>query len=118
MGFLGSCFFIGIICSILWVPKVADTYGRVPCIISALTLQIIAQSGVYLSTNLRLSQFFLFILGMTFPGKNIIWYNYQLEMTKESYKQFSVNFIVISETLAIIAVSLFYQFIDTNWKTL
>ena len=33
VGFIGSCFFIGIILSITWVPPLADSYGRLPLIL-------------------------------------------------------------------------------------
>ena len=118
VGFLGSCFFIGIIASILWVPKFADTYGRLPCILIALSLQVISLIGVYISTNIRVTYFFLFSLGMTFPGKNIIWYNYCIEITKERYKEMTVNTILIVESFAIIYVAFFYQYIDNRWWVL
>ena len=64
--------------------------------------------GLYFSENLRVSYIFIFILGLSFPGKSVIWYNYQLEITKEKYKQFTVNLIIIWETMAIILIAFFY----------
>ena len=115
---IGSCYFFGIICGILWIPKFADTHGRVPIIIFAMVGQIMAQSGVYLSSSLRFTQCCMFILGVTFPGKCIVWYNYCMEIIKEDYKQFTVNLIYMMETVAVILVCGFYQHIDNNWKSL
>lgn len=42
IGFLGSCFFIGILSSITIVPKLADKYGRYYPIVSALWIQLFA----------------------------------------------------------------------------
>ena len=42
VGFLGSCYFIGIIFAISWVPKVSDLYGRVPFILGTILIQLLA----------------------------------------------------------------------------
>lgn len=76
IGFIGSSFFIGIITSILIIPPIADQYGWAQQIKVAIVLQIITQSGLLLSQSIEHVYFFEFILGVTFPGKNIIWFNY------------------------------------------
>lgn len=116
IGYLGSSFFFGIVSSVIWVPLLSDKYGRSPLIIFVLSLQLVAYSGLYLTTSLKMAYVCLACLGMTFPGKHIVCFNYVLEITPTKYQQSVVNAFVFLETFAMIAISFIYQFISNNVK--
>ena len=112
---IGSTFFIGVICSIVMIPKLADNYGRVQQIQLAIFLQCITQAGMLWTKSLYQAYFFMFLLGLTFPGKNIIWYNYILEITKDEWRNTLVNVVFLVECSSIVWISLYYQTISRSW---
>ena len=116
IGYLGSSFFFGIVSSVIWVPLLSDKYGRAPLIIFVLSLQLVAYSGLYLTTNIKMAYVCLACLGMTFPGKHIVCFNYVLEITPTKYQQSVVNAFIFLETFAMIAISFVYEFISNNVK--
>lgn len=80
IGFLGSCFFIGIIISIAIAPKLSDEQGRLMILRASLLFQIVAQSGFYATNSLTFSYVMMVILGTTHSAKNIVVLNHILEM--------------------------------------
>ena len=118
IGFIGSCYFIGIIIAIAWVPRYSDIYGRVPFILGTVLLQIVAQLYLFYTESLTQAYFFIMLLGITLPGKNIVFLNYVLEVQPLRFKQFSVNCLLLSETFFVIFTAFVYQNINNNWKPL
>mgnify|MGYP000947225038 CR=1 FL=1 len=57
----------------------------------------------------------MFLLGLTFPGKNIIWYNYVLEISKDEWRSSIVNTVFAIELSAIIWIAFYYQMISRSW---
>ena len=55
------------------------------------------------------------MLGLTFPGKNIIWYNYALEITKDEWRNTVVNSVFALEVSTIIWIALYYQTVSNCW---
>ena len=118
IGLLGSCFFIGIIISILWVPKTSDKVGRTNLIFLTFAAQLISQLSLYYTTSLEVAYFFMIVVGMTLPGKNIVCFNYVLECIPLAQKQFAVNFVMVCEALYVMLIAFYYQFLSKNWQYL
>mmetsp|Transcript_24027 Transcript_24027/g.36967 ORF Transcript_24027/g.36967 Transcript_24027/m.36967 type:complete len:262 (-) Transcript_24027:1110-1895(-) len=118
IGLLGSCFFIGVIISILWVPKTSDQIGRYKLVLLTFSAQMLAQIGLFLTHRLEIAFFLMVIIGMTLPGKNIVCFNLVLESCPLSLKQTVVNLVMIAETFYIIIIAFYYQFISKNWMYL
>lgn len=57
----------------------ADKYGRLLVLYLSFGLQLFALFALVLTNNLRIAIFFVFILGFSHPGKNIVALNYALE---------------------------------------
>ena len=85
IGLLGACFFVGVILSIMWMPKYSDKHGRYPIILTTLGFQLTAQIGFILTTNLRFACFLMMVVGMSHPGKNIVCLNYIMEITPGAF---------------------------------
>lgn len=71
--------------------------------------------GLLYSNSLYFAYFCMFCLGMTFPGKNIIFYNYTMEVVDPTKKQLVVTSQALCETSLIIPLSFYYQSISNNW---
>jgi MFS family permease len=86
IGMIGASFFVGIMISMCWAPQFSDRYGRYGLAIATFTAQLLALFGLYLSHDIHLTSIFMILLGMSHPGKNIIFFNYLLEMVPSKYK--------------------------------
>ena len=115
IGFIGSSYFIGLIFAVLIVPKLADSYGRVQQIRIALLIQTISQVGLIWTNNLIQAYFFMFMLGLSAPGKNVVWYNYALEITTDKWRNTVVNSVFAIEASTSIWIALYYQTVSNSW---
>ena len=57
----------------------------------------------------------MFCLGGTFPGKNIILYNYCMEIVNPKNKQLIVNLINFLECTVMMWGTFYYQRISKDW---
>lgn len=68
------------------MPSLADKYGRRPILYLTYILQVFAMSGIIFTGDLNTTIFFVFVLGFTHPGKNIIGLNFVLEQMPANVK--------------------------------
>ena len=89
IGFLGACFFIGVIVSSTIVPVgfLSDIVGRRWPFILTLVVLAIACFGFIVARSLDQLYIFMFLLGATFPGRLIVGTNYAQEFQLESWKE-------------------------------
>lgn len=85
VGLLGSSFFIGVIVTIYIVPALADEIGRRTPFIYTMILSCLAQLFLMFSSSMDQAIFLMVILGMTFPGKNIVGLNYLCEFMVQKH---------------------------------
>ena len=68
------------------MPSFADNYGRRWPIIGSIFFQLFGYLILYYARSLYLAYVGMFIMGATFPGKHVVFYNYVLEACPTSYK--------------------------------
>lgn len=90
IGFLGACFFIGVLVASTLVPigLLSDLYGRKWVFVATLCILITACIGFLTAKSLEELYVYMFLLGMTFPGRLIVGINYAQEFQKESWIEF------------------------------
>ena len=65
---------------------------------------------LYYAHSLYLAYVGMFIMGATFPGKHVVFYNYVLEACPTSYKQNIVNAAYFLETVfVLLTITGYYQ---------
>lgn len=79
IGFLGSSYFIGMIMATTFVPPISDIYGRKSIYCTTMFFSVICQYMLITSDNLYTSTVWMFVLGLTWPGKRVTGLNYALE---------------------------------------
>jgi MFS family permease len=74
IGFLGACFFIGVLVASTLVPVgfLSDVYGRKWLFVGTLVVLTLACSGLLLARSLDELYVYMFMLGLTFPGRMIV----------------------------------------------
>lgn len=118
VGILGSCFFFGLMVTILWMPQYSDKYGRLFVIQLTLVVQLITFIGFCFNTTITGAAINMTLLGMTHPGKNIIFFNYTLEVVPKHLKSTIVNFVMLLDACWIFILCFSFQYVDKSWKTL
>lgn len=90
IGFLGACYFIGVIFASTVVPVgfLSDILGRKWIFIITLCLLLIACYGFIQARSLNELYIYMFILGTTYPGRMIVGVNYAYEFLLESWKEY------------------------------
>ena len=89
IGFLGACFFIGVLVAstILPVGVLSDVVGRKWIYVATLTILVISSFGFIIATTLDELYVYMFLLGITYPGRMIVAVNYAYEFQLESWKE-------------------------------
>ena len=80
VGLLGAFFFVGIIVTMIPVPRYADLKGRRLVFIITMCVSIISAIGLLACSTLEWAYFFMFLNGTTFAGKIIVGLNYLIEL--------------------------------------
>lgn len=118
VGFIGSCFFIGIICTMFWFPVLSDRIGRTTLILVSLATQMVSYVVLFKTDNLYVGYVCLILMGTTFPGKHVVLYNYSLEVLPKKYHQQMIAMVAFCETFIVVVISFSYQYLSKRWQPL
>lgn len=89
IGFLGASFFIGVIVATTIIPVgyLSDKIGRKITFLFTIFLLIVSQTGFLFANSLDQLYVFMFILGLSFPGRIIVSQNYSYEFCTPSQRE-------------------------------
>ena len=79
IGLIGSCYFFGLICTVIIVPWIADKHGRKLVNVISHIVFICAAIGLVFARDLTTLFILIFICGATFGGKIVVGINHLLE---------------------------------------
>ena len=87
IGFLGACFFIGVLTASTIIPVglLSDIYGRRYIFLATVTLLLGACIGFVLARSLDELYVYMFMMGLTFPGRIIVATNYAQEFLPQNW---------------------------------
>ena len=109
---------MGVVSTLLVYPPLSDKYGRkIPYLVAQIT-SAIGQLGLLLTNNIYEAYFYLFLIGTSFSGKMIVGFTYMLEFSVEKYAEIIIFLGLLSESLIVIAMTAWYQFIDRSYLLL
>jgi len=85
IGFIGACFFIGVLCASIIVPVglLSDIYGRKNPFLLSVMVEIIACVGFIFSKSMEELYLYMFLFGCSFPGRIIVGFTYAYEYLLE-----------------------------------
>ena len=110
VGLLGSSFFFGILLGLLFVPRLADVYGRKYPFLGTMAFSCLVQVGLLYCTSLNLAILLMASLGMTFPGKMIVGLNYLLEFTLDEYRQLTITTMFFTDIMLVLFTLVWYEY--------
>ena len=82
---ISSCFLIGTFVGSMFLPKLADVYGRKPIFIVGLVLHLMAVTGIIISTNKHLLLVLMFMCGLSEVGRYYVGYVYAVEILPKRF---------------------------------
>ena len=86
VGFIGSTYIIGIIISVLILPRLADLYGRKWVILGCQFLQLPMYFWIFLMTTIEESYIIFFVFGLCFGGSISINNVYVQEQLQKKHR--------------------------------
>lgn len=84
VGLLGTSFWIGYVSTMLWLPRVADVYGRKKLFAVGLSISLLLYTALILSKNFYLTMVIIFFFGVTNTIRTITGFVYFTEMMPKS----------------------------------
>lgn len=116
IGFIGASFFIGVVVASTIIPVgyLSDVFGRRWIFIATLFVLVVACIGFIFATSIEQLYAFMFLLGITFPGRMIVGINYAYEFQTKAWQDYvqPVNQYVQGATL--ILTAFYFQFISKS----
>lgn len=111
IGFLGACFFIGVLVAstVMPVGLLSDIIGRKWIFIGTLGLLIIACLGFMFAHSIEELYVYMFLIGITFPGRIIVGINYAQEFQRESWVPYVQPLVQVAQGTTLILTALYFQ---------
>jgi hypothetical protein len=94
--------------SIFWIPKYADSRGRKYIILGGLTVQVVTCTAFIVNKSLKGAAILMIVLGMVHPTKNIVFFNYSVELMPAKHKNLLVNIVMTLDSIWVILMCLSY----------
>lgn len=87
IGFLGACFFIGVLTASTIVPVgfLSDLYGRRWIFLATVAVLLASCIGFIVARSLDELYVYMFLMGVSFPGRIIVATNYAQEFLPDTW---------------------------------
>mmetsp|Transcript_5722 Transcript_5722/g.9088 ORF Transcript_5722/g.9088 Transcript_5722/m.9088 type:complete len:254 (-) Transcript_5722:620-1381(-) len=114
IGFIGACFFIGILVASTIIPVgyISDKVGRKWVFVATIGVLIIACLGFMTATTLEQLYVSMFLLGLSFPGTLIVGINYALELQIKQWRKVVLPMNNFVQGLSLISTAFYFQFVS------
>jgi len=114
IGFLGASFFIGVLVASTVVPVgyLSDVFGRKWIFVITLLLLAVACLGLLMAQSVDELYVYMFLLGVTFPGRIIVGMNYAYEFQTSRWKEYVQPLNQLTQGVTLILTAFYFQFIS------
>ena len=114
VGLIGSSFFFGLMIMIVPVPMLADKYGRKQVFVTTIIVSIAIQISLIYVNGFDDAISCMFVLGMTYPGRQIVGTFYITELIPESMRSGALLFTSLFGSIMSILMTSYYRFISVD----
>lgn len=92
LGFIGACYFIGVIIASSFVPIgwLSDLYGRKWIFILSMIVEIVACYMLIIGSHIHVLYFCIMLLGVSHPGRNITALSYADEFLHKQQQKYLI----------------------------
>ena len=115
-GMIGSAYFSGYTLSCLFVPRLADLYGRrLPFLVSS-WFQLFIFIGIFFSNSYLFTVALILVFGFCGAGRSVVGYLYLLELVPSDWKTLVGTSLHSCNSLTFIMSALYFWFISKDWR--
>jgi len=115
IGLIGSAMFAGWALSGLFLPRLADLYGRKLVFQVSMTLQLVTFIGLMLSRNMTLTTVIMFVFGISSVGRCSISFLYLMELLPTSRQVLVGTILHVFNAIVGVIGCLYFWKISKNW---
>ena len=115
VGLIGSSFFFGWAFSLLWVPRLADIYGRQMIYRIALIVTIALFVGEYACSNVNLMIVLNFLIGVTMTCRMSVGYVYMMEYVKLAMQPKLCTVWGVCDAMVYLIITIYFTQISKYW---
>jgi MFS family permease len=115
VGLLGSSLFMGMCCTLLWLPSFGGRYGRRKIFWIGNILALVVFTVLMISKSFWLSVAMIFLLGALESIRMSIGYNYCMELIGAPYRTFYGSIWNVNEGLVYLWATIYFWQIDKHW---
>ena len=110
-----QAFYLGWACTLLWVPRISDIYGRRKVLITGLTLSAIFYTALLFVSSLNQLIILMFCLGMMRTINRSIGFVYMIElMPKQRWTLVTTIFLVMDVSIYL-SGTIYFWFISASY---
>jgi MFS family permease len=107
---LGSMYFVGYSISCLFVPRIADMYGRRWPYIISMSIQVLAFIGLLVCKNLMGVLCLILLFGLCGGGRSTVGFLYLMELVPKKDKRFTGTLNVAFDSFIYTMTAFFFWF--------
>ena len=115
IGLIGSSYFIGFAVSALFVPVLADKYGRKHLYMGCYLLQLACYILIFFSTKIEVTIFAYAVVGICASGRVSIGTMYLNEFLPMKHQSIVTTLLNVGDASTMILQCLYYLIISNNW---
>ena len=116
VGFLGSSFFIGWASSLLWMPRLADIYGRRKCYIIAMVADTLLYANLLYTSNINVAIATIFSAGFFASFRVGVGFIYLMELVPSKSRIAIGSIWGVLESSIMLNATLYFMFSQSrNW---
>ena len=110
MGFLGSCYFVGWASSLLWMPRLADIYGRRKCYIIAMIIDTLLYANLLYTSNINVAIGTIFFAGFFASFRVGVGFIYLMELVPSKSRIAIGSLWGVLESSIMLNATLYFMF--------
>ena len=118
IGLLGSMYFAGWSCSLLFVPLLSDKFGRKRIFIAAVAATVLCMVGTMLSHSLVLTDVLIFLVGVLSSGRIMVGYVYGSEFCPPKWQIVFGSVYHLMDGALLLPIAIYYDFISKHYRWL
>ena len=116
MGIIGSAYFVGLLVSMLVLPRIADLYGRKTPIIICQFIQLPTSCYLFVMSSWIELSICMALFGFALGGSIIVCSIYMQEFLPKRYRSIVLGATATIEGLILLFATLYFLYISKNWR--
>ena len=112
---LGTSYFIGYVLTLLWLPRLADVYGRRPLFTVGMALQWVLFTVIMVTKNFWVMLTTIFLFGMLASIRQVTGWVYFMELLPKKNNTVAACVFCVIDALTYLMVTVYFLAISKDW---